>query len=184
LPAFKTESRSSRASYVSSYQPVGNTKLLQVENLIARQEGTRTLMISILAALFASASLVAVGSCSDDQFKTFLRVKEKLTKSTPEHLQLRHFSCSKEGLGNLCCFDRITYVCYRCNRHLLLPISYHVVDHERDPEGRQGKREKSGLSDVYYMSRTMLSTECPVSVVLCRTPRTRSICLTSGRPSY
>jgi hypothetical protein len=92
-------------------------------------------MISILAALFASASLVAVGSCSDDEFKTFLRV-EKLIKSTPEHLQLRHFSYSKEGLGNLCCFNRITYVCYRCNRDLLLPIPYHVVGYERDPEGR------------------------------------------------
>jgi hypothetical protein len=102
-------------------------------------------MISILAALYASASLVAVSSYLDYEFNTFLGVEEKLTKSTPEYLQLRDFPYSREGLGNLCCFNRSTYVCYRCNRDLLLHIPYHLVEDERDPEGRKGKREKSGV---------------------------------------
>jgi hypothetical protein len=73
-------------------------------------------------------------------------VKEKLTKSTPEHLQLRDFPYSEEGLGNLCCFNRITYVCYCFNRDLLLHNPYHMVGgYEKDPEGREGKRDKSGI---------------------------------------
>jgi hypothetical protein len=77
-------------------------------------------------------------------FKTVLRVKEKLTKSTPEHLQLRHFSYSKEGLGDICCFNRITYVCHRCNRDLLLQTTYPVVGHERDLEGKECRRGVNG----------------------------------------
>jgi len=99
LLVFKTESRSSRASYVSGYELVVQTNFLQVENLIARREGTRTLMISILAALFASASLVAVGSYSDDGVQDSSTSEIEANQVYARASSVAAFFIFKRGLG-------------------------------------------------------------------------------------
>jgi hypothetical protein len=99
LLVFKTESRSSRASYVSGYELVVHTNFLQVENLIARREGTRTLMISILAALFASASLVAVGFYSDDGIQDSSTSEREANQVYARVSSVAAFFIFKRGLG-------------------------------------------------------------------------------------
>jgi hypothetical protein len=91
LLVFKTESRSSRASYVSGYELVVHPNFPQIDSLTASRAGPPTLMFGVLASLFASASLVAVGTYSDDKFEDVSTSEREADQVYAEHLQFRHF---------------------------------------------------------------------------------------------
>jgi hypothetical protein len=48
-------------------------------------------MFGVLASLFASASLVAVGTYSDDKFEDVSTSEREADQVYAEHLQFRHF---------------------------------------------------------------------------------------------